>query len=59
MYIQNYCKLSELLHKLIGKKVTKAQKLKARHCKEQHKGLFVHMRNSVNLIFVWLLLSCQ
>jgi hypothetical protein len=53
-------KLCERLHKLIGKKVIVTQKLNAHHFKKKLKTLvFARMSNSVNLIFVWLLLSYQ
>jgi hypothetical protein len=50
-------KLCEQLHKLDGKK---AIKLNAQYSKEQLKKFsFARMRNSVHLIFVWLLLYYQ
>jgi hypothetical protein len=53
-------KLCEQLHKLNGKKVIAIQKLNAQYSKEQLKKFyFARMRNSVHLIFVWLLLYYQ
>jgi hypothetical protein len=55
--IQGDFKRCERLHHFIGKKIITTQKFNSRRSKEQSETFFSRMRNSVSLIFVWLLLS--